>query len=94
MHNKLVPEVPTVPQTGDNPWMPALLGALALFAALSGGACSSCTIPAKAEKLPVAAMRIRAQKNENLFQRFLHRSLSLSLLGLLWFLVLQPGADQ
>ena len=38
MHNKLVPEVPTVPQTGDNPWMPALLGALALFAALSGGA--------------------------------------------------------
>lgn len=38
MHNKLVPEVPTVPQTGDNPWMPALLVALALFAALSGGA--------------------------------------------------------
>lgn len=38
MHNKLVPEVPTVPQTGDHPWMPALLGALALFAALSGGA--------------------------------------------------------
>jgi len=38
MHNKLVPEVPTIPQTGDNPWMPALLGALALFAALSGGA--------------------------------------------------------
>ena len=38
MHNKLVPEVPTVPQTGDNPWMPALLGALALLAALSGGA--------------------------------------------------------
>ena len=37
MHNKLVPEVPTVPQTGDSPWMPALLGALALFAALSGG---------------------------------------------------------
>lgn len=38
MHNKLVPEVPTVPQTGDKPWMPTLLGALALFAALSGGA--------------------------------------------------------
>lgn len=38
MHNKLVPEVPTVPQTGDSSWMPALLGALALFAALSGGA--------------------------------------------------------
>lgn len=38
MHNKLVPEVPTVPQTGDSPWMPALLGALALFAALFGGA--------------------------------------------------------
>ena len=38
MHNKLVPEVPTVPQTGDSPWMPALLGALVLFAALSGGA--------------------------------------------------------
>lgn len=38
MHNKLVPEVPTVPQTGDSPWMPALLGALALFAVLSGGA--------------------------------------------------------
>jgi len=38
MHNKLVPEVPTVPQTGDNPWMPAILGALAGLAALSGGA--------------------------------------------------------
>ena len=25
MHNKLVPEVPTVPQTGDSPWMPAVL---------------------------------------------------------------------
>ena len=62
MHNKLVPEVPTVPQTGDNPWMPALLGALALFAALSGGALLSCTIPARSGKLPVAAMRIRAQK--------------------------------
>mgnify|MGYP000547322596 CR=1 FL=1 len=36
--------------------------------------CSSCTIPARSGKLPVAAMRIRAQKNENLFQRFLHRS--------------------
>lgn len=25
MHNKLVPEVPTVPQTGDSPWTPAVL---------------------------------------------------------------------
>ena len=38
MHNKLVPEVPTVPQTGDNPWMPVILGVLAGLAALSGGA--------------------------------------------------------
>ena len=38
MHNKLVPEVPSVPQTGDNPWMPAILGTLAGLAALSGGA--------------------------------------------------------
>ena len=38
MHNKLVPEVPTVPQTGDNPWMPAILGTLAGLAVLSGGA--------------------------------------------------------
>ena len=38
MHNKLVPEVPSVPQTGDNPWMPAILGTLAGLAVLSGGA--------------------------------------------------------
>lgn len=38
MHNKLVPEVPSVPQTGDHPWMPAVLVSLAAFAALSGGA--------------------------------------------------------
>lgn len=38
MHNKLVPEVPSVPQTGDNPWMPALLMSLAGLAALAGGA--------------------------------------------------------
>ena len=38
MHNKLVPEVPSVPQTGDNPWMPAILGILAGLAVLSGGA--------------------------------------------------------
>ena len=38
MHIKLVPEVPTVPQTGDNPWMPVILGVLAGLAALSGGA--------------------------------------------------------
>ena len=50
MHNKLVPEVPTVPQTGDNPWMPALLGALALFAALSGGALLFLHQPGKKRK--------------------------------------------
>ena len=38
MHNKLVPEVPSVPQTSDNPWMPAILGTLAGLAVLSGGA--------------------------------------------------------
>jgi uncharacterized surface anchored protein len=37
MHNKLVPEVPSVPQTGDNPWMPALLMSLTGLAALAGG---------------------------------------------------------
>lgn len=37
MHNKLVPEVPTVPQTGDNPWMPAVLIGLSMLAVLSGG---------------------------------------------------------
>ena len=38
MHNKLTPEVPSVPQTGDSPWMPALLMSLAGLAALAGGA--------------------------------------------------------
>lgn len=38
MHNKLVPEVPSVPQTSDSPWMPALLVSLAGLAALAGGA--------------------------------------------------------
>lgn len=38
MHNKLVPEVPSVPQTGDNPWMPAVFGILAVISALAGGA--------------------------------------------------------
>ena len=38
MHNKLVPEVPSVPQTGDNPWMPAVLIGLSVLAVLSGGA--------------------------------------------------------
>lgn len=37
MHNKLVPEVPTVPQTGDHPWMPAVLVGLSALALLSGG---------------------------------------------------------
>ena len=37
MHNKLVPEVPTVPQTGDNPWMPAVLIGLSVLAVLSAG---------------------------------------------------------
>lgn len=37
MHNKLVPEVPTVPQTGDNPWMPAVLIGLSALALLAGG---------------------------------------------------------
>ena len=37
MHNKLVPEVPTVPQTGDSPWMPAVLIGLSALAVLAGG---------------------------------------------------------
>lgn len=37
MHNKLVPEVPTVPQTGDSPWMPAVLIGLSVLAVLSAG---------------------------------------------------------
>lgn len=37
MHNKLVPEVPTVPQTGDHPWMPAVLIGLSVLAVLSAG---------------------------------------------------------
>ena len=37
MHNKLVPEVPTVPQTGDNPWTPAVLIGLSVLAVLSAG---------------------------------------------------------
>jgi len=37
MHNKLVPEAPTVPQTGDNPWMPAVLIGLSMLAVLSAG---------------------------------------------------------
>ena len=37
MHNKLVPEVPTVPQTGDSPWMPAVLIGLSALAMLAGG---------------------------------------------------------
>ena len=37
MHNKLVPEVPTVPQTGDHPWTPAVLIGLSMLAVLSAG---------------------------------------------------------
>ena len=37
MHNKLMPEVPTVPQTGDSPWMPAVLIGLSALALLAGG---------------------------------------------------------
>ena len=37
MHNRLVPEVPSVPQTGDNPWRPIVIGALAIGAVLTGG---------------------------------------------------------
>ena len=37
MHNKLVPEVPTVPQTGDSPRMPAVLIGLSALALLAGG---------------------------------------------------------
>ena len=37
MHNKLVPEVPTVPQTGDSPWTPAVLIGLSALALLAGG---------------------------------------------------------
>ena len=57
MHNKLVPEVPTVPQTGDSPWMPALLGALVLF----GGRCPAAALlfhapyGQRSGKLPVAS---------------------------------------
>lgn len=37
MHNKLVPEVPTVPQTGDHPWTPAVLIGLSVLTVLSAG---------------------------------------------------------
>lgn len=37
MHNKLVPEVPSVPQTGDHPWTPAVLIGLSVLAVLSAG---------------------------------------------------------
>lgn len=37
MHNKLVPEVPTVPQTSDHPWTPAVLIGLSVLAVLSAG---------------------------------------------------------
>lgn len=37
MHNKLMPEVPTVPQTGDHPWTPAVLIGLSVLAVLSAG---------------------------------------------------------
>ena len=37
MHNRLVPEVPTVPQTGDHPWTPAVLIGLSVLAVLSAG---------------------------------------------------------
>lgn len=37
MHNKLVPEIPTVPQTGDHPWTPAVLIGLSVLAVLSAG---------------------------------------------------------
>ena len=56
--------------------------------------CSSCTIPARSGKLPVAAMRIRAQKNENLFQRFLHRSFVPEPFGASLVSGAPAGADQ
>lgn len=37
MHNKLVPEVPSVPQTGDHPWTPAVMIDLSVLAVLSAG---------------------------------------------------------
>lgn len=37
MHNKLVPDVPTVPQTGDHPWTPSVLIGLSVLAVLSAG---------------------------------------------------------
>ena len=37
MHKRLVPEVPTVPQTGDHPWTPAVLIGLSVLAVLSAG---------------------------------------------------------
>ena len=37
MHNKLVPEVPSVPQTGDHPWTPAVMIGLSVLAVLSAG---------------------------------------------------------
>ena len=75
MHNKLVPEVPTVPQTGDSPWMPPCSARLSCLRPCPAALCSSCAIPERSGKLPVAAMRIRAQKEmKTFFKRVLHRS--------------------
>lgn len=91
MHNKLVPEVPSVPQTGDNPWMPAILGTLAGLAVLSGGALLFLRYTGKSANLLIRPMRIKAQKNENLSKRILHRPFVPEPIGTSLVLVLQPG---
>lgn len=50
MHNKLVPEVPTVPQTGDSPWMPAVLIGLSALALLAGGGLLAMRLVGKKKK--------------------------------------------
>ena len=94
MHNKLVPEVPSVPQTGDNPWMPAILGTLAGLAVLSGGALLFLRYTGKSANLLIRPMRIKAQKNENLSKRILHRPFVPELIGTSLVFGFTAGADQ
>lgn len=94
MHNKLVPEVPSVPQTGDNPWMPAILGTLAGLAVLSGGALLFLRYTGKSANLLIRPMRIKAQKNENLSKRILHRPFVPEPIGTSLVFGSTAGADQ
>lgn len=94
MHNKLVPEVPSVPQTGDNPWMPAILSTLAGLAVLSGGALLFLRYTGKNANLLIRPMRIKAQKNENLSKRILHRPFLPELIGTSLVFGSTAGADQ